>query len=386
MSAGEVVETRRSFVRPLVFSLVIFTILGLLFGLPWWTLLFSEAQWPVAVRAGGSVVFGVWLASFPVLMYLGHGSRRLDWAARIGDTTLGIVWVLFTWALIGNVFRLGLDLAGVADPLRSRVVAIGVLAVALVLCLWGYAEAMRVPRVRRVEVTIPRLSEGFDGTKVVILTDTHYGPINRARWMARVAEVVNGLEPDIVCHTGDIADGSVAQRREQAAPLAAIRARLARTYVTGNHEYFGEAQRWVEHMRELGWEAMQNRHLVLSNQGDQLVLAGVDDATASSSDLKAALSGVDPELPVLLLAHQPKQVGHAVASGVDIQISGHTHGGQIWPFHLLVKLDQPAVQGLSRHGERTQLYTSRGTGFWGPPLRIFAPSEISLLILRRPIN
>jgi hypothetical protein len=127
MSAGEVVETRRSFVRPLVFSLVIFTILGLLFGLPWWTLLFSEAQWPVAVRAGGSVVFGVWLASFPVLMYLGHGSRRLDWAARIGDTTLGIIWVLFTWALIGNVFRLGLDLAGVADPLRSRVVAIGVL-------------------------------------------------------------------------------------------------------------------------------------------------------------------------------------------------------------------------------------------------------------------
>jgi len=98
------------------------------------------------------------------------------------------------------------------------------------------------------------------------------------------------------------------------------------------------------------------------------------------------LSGADPDLPVLLLAHQPKQIDQAVASGVDIQISGHTHGGQIWPFHLLVKLDQPAVQGLSRHGERTQLYTSRGTGFWGPPLRIFAPSEISLLILRRPIN
>jgi predicted MPP superfamily phosphohydrolase len=369
-----------------IFGAVVFTILGLLFGLPWWTLLFAQADWPAAVRVGGSVFFGVWLASFPVLMYVGHGSRRLDWAARLGDTTLGIIWVLFTWALIGNVFRLGLDLAGVADPLRSRVVAIGVLAVALVLCLWGYAEAMRVPRVRRVEVTIPRLGEGFDGTKVVILTDTHYGPINRARWMARVAEAVNALEPDIVCHTGDIADGSVAQRREQAAPLAAIRARLARTYVTGNHEYFGQAQAWVDHMRELGWEAMENRHLVLSNRGDQLVVAGVDDATASSSDLKKALSGVDPELPVLLLAHQPKQVGHAVASGVDIQISGHTHGGQIWPFHLLVKLDQPALQGLTRHGERTQLYTSRGAGFWGPPLRIFAPSEISLLILRRPIN
>lgn len=372
--------------RPLIFGVVLFTILGLLFGVPWWTLIFSGAQWPASVQVGGSILFAVALASFPVLMFLGHGQRRLDWAARLGDTTLGIIWVLFAWALIGNVLRLGLDVAGVADPLRSRIVAVGVVAIALVLCVWGYAEAMRVPRVREVEVTIPRLGKAFEGTKVVILTDTHYGPINRARWMARVADKVNALEPDIVCHTGDIADGSVAQRRAQAAPLGAIRARLARTYVTGNHEYFGEAQGWIDHMTELGWDALHNRHLVLAQGADRLVVAGVDDATAASSDLEQALSGVDRDLPVLLLAHQPKQIVHAVASDVDIQISGHTHGGQIWPFHLLVKLEQPALQGLSRHGERTQLYTSRGTGFWGPPLRIFAPSEISLLILRRPIN
>jgi predicted MPP superfamily phosphohydrolase len=170
-----------------------------------------------------------------------------------------------------------------------------------------------------------------------------------------------------------------------------VRARLARTYVTGNHEYFGEAQGWLDHMRDLGWEPLHNRHLVIERNGSRLVVAGVDDATAGSSgrpghrpDHAAALAGADPDLPVVLLAHQPKQVGAAVAHGVDLQLSGHTHGGQIWPFNLLVRLDQPTVRGLTRHGDRTRLYTSRGTGFWGPPLRIFAPSEITLLTLRRP--
>jgi hypothetical protein len=233
------------------------------------------------------------------------------------------------------------------------------------------------------------LGQGLDGTRVVILTDTHFGPINRARWSAKVAAAVNELNADIVCHTGDIADGTVAARLEQAAPLRNIRSSLARVYVTGNHEYFGEAQAWLDHMRDLGWEALHNRHVVVERNGSKMVVAGIDDATAASSgrpghraDLPSALSGADSDLPVLLLAHQPRQVKQALTGGVDLQVSGHTHGGQIWPFHYLVRVDQPSVQGLTRHGERTQLYTSRGTGFWGPPLRVFAPSEISVLTLR----
>jgi predicted MPP superfamily phosphohydrolase len=204
-----------------------------------------------------------------------------------------------------------------------------------------------------------------------------------------VVESVNALDADIVCHTGDIADGSVERRRPQSAHLGAVRARLARAYVTGNHEYFGEADAWLDHMRGLGWDALRNRHLLVERDGARLVLAGVDDHTAKSSgrpghgaDHAAALAGADPELPVVLLAHQPKQIDAAVAHGVDLQLSGHTHGGQIWPFHLLVRLEQPVLQGLTRHGEGTQLYTSRGTGFWGPPIRVFAPSEISLITLR----
>ncbi|MEV6964701.1 metallophosphoesterase [Hamadaea sp. NPDC051192] len=387
MTAGEAaVEPRRSS-RALFFVSALVVVLALLFGVPWWTLV-AAPGWSTPVEVLGSVVFVVALAAFPGFMFLGHGRGR-DWAARAGDVMLGVIWVLFTWSVVGTLLRGALALGGIESQTGARVVAGSVAAVALLLLLYGYAEAMRVPRVRRVDVAIPRLGAGFDGAKVVLITDTHYGPIDRARWSSWVTEAVNALDADVVCHTGDIADGTAEARREQSEPLGRIRAALARTYVTGNHEYYSQAQGWVERMRELGWEALRNRHVVVERNGDRLVIAGVDDVTAAGSglpghgeDLGAALTGADPALPVLLLAHQPKQIRHAVEHGVDLQLSGHTHGGQIWPFHYLVRVDQPAVAGLSRHGERTQLYTSRGTGFWGPPFRVFAPSEITLLTLR----
>jgi predicted MPP superfamily phosphohydrolase len=361
----------------------------LLFLLPWWVLLASGTGWPLPVVLSGSALFGAALLAFPAMMVLGHGNRRLDWAARTGDTILGVIWVLFAWSALGGVLRLVLTAVGAGGRGPARDVAVVVAVVAVVLLAWGYTEAMRLPRVRRVEIALPRLGPGLDGTRVVVLADTHYGPIDRSGWSARVADAVNALAPDVVCHAGDIADGTIAQRRVQVAPLGTIRPSLARVYVTGNHEYFGEAQGWLDHMAHLGWEPLHNRHVVVERGGDRLVLAGVDDRTAASSglsghraNLPAALTGADPDLPVLLVAHQPKQVAQAVAAGVDLQVSGHTHGGQIWPFNYLVRLDQPVVRGLSRHGGRTQLYTSRGAGYWGPPFRIFAPSEISLLILR----
>jgi predicted MPP superfamily phosphohydrolase len=392
MATTEAVPTpavrRRSLLRPLVFTLILTTVLGLLFGVPWWSLVMAGNAWPAPVVVAGSVLFAVALAVFPVTMFIGHG-RGVDWAARTGDTILGAVWILFVWAIAGDLLRLALLAGGVDDPVRSRVAAGFTAVVALGLGVWGYREAMRIPRVRKVEVRIGRLGAGLDGLRVVLLTDTHYGPIDRVRWSRGVTEVVNSLDADIVAHTGDIADGTVAQRTAQAAPLADVKARLARVYVTGNHEYFGEAQGWLDHMRTLGWEPMHNRHLVVERGGDRLVVAGVDDRTAAGTGLAGhradhalALDGADPDLPVLLLAHQPKQVDAAVAHGIDLQLSGHTHGGQIWPFHYLVRIDQPVVQGLTRHGARTQLFTSRGTGFWGPPFRVFAPSEITEITLR----
>ena len=369
---------------------VIGAILLLLFGVPWWTILASGAQWPASVMVVGTAAFAAALIALPAAMMLGHGRRHLDWAAVTGDVLLGAAWVSFVWSVLAQLLRLALFVMGVEDPTRSRIVAGAVVTVVLVLLAFGYVEAMRLPRTKHVDVVMPRLGGGLDGLRVAMITDTHYGPLNRARWSALVADRVNEIDADVVCHVGDIADGTVQTREPQSRPLAGIRGRLARVYVTGNHEYFSEAQGWLDYMTDIGWDALHNRHIVVERGGDGLVVAGVDDATARGSgtaghgaNLEAALAGTDPALPVLLLAHQPKQIPDAVQAGVDLQISGHTHGGQIWPFNLLVRLDQPVVHGLSSHGERTQLYTSRGTGFWGPPFRVFAPSEITVLTLRR---
>ena len=372
--------------------LLISAILVLLFVVPWWTLVAAPA-WPTPVTVLGSVLVGLCFAGLPVLMFLGHGPRQSDPAGAVGDTLLGMTWVLFSWSVLGNVAGLGLLAARVPDPARSRIVAVAALVVTLALAGWGVVEARRVPRVRALDVVIPRLGAGLDGLRLAVITDTHFGPLDRAGWSAKVAEVVNGLRPDVACHAGDLADGPVARRHRQVDPLAGVRAELGKFYITGNHEYFGEAQAWLDHMAGIGWQPLHNQHRVVCRGGDRLVLAGIDDPTGASlpghgPDLPAALAGADPELPVVLLAHQPKQVAQAVEAGVALQISGHTHGGQIWPFHHLVRLDQPVLAGLSRHGngdsEDTQLYTSRGTGFWGPPLRVFAPSEITLLTLRAP--
>ncbi|MGW1927330.1 metallophosphoesterase, partial [Streptomyces massasporeus] len=365
----------------------------LLWTVPCWVLLYTGQNWPLAGTLASTVLFALGLIGMPLAMMRGHGRRQQDRAAIVGDTLLGGIWVLFTWSvLLGVLLRLALTVAGVGDGEdRARIVTWSVLGVSAVLLAWGYVEARRVPRVRRLDVQLPRLGAGLDGTRVVLITDTHYGPLDRARWSERVCETVNSLEADLVCHTGDIADGTADRRRAQATPLGTVRAAWARVYVTGNHEYYSEAQGWVDLMGELGWEPLRNRHLLFERGGDTLVVAGVDDVTAEASGLAGhrahlagALHGADSELPVLLLAHQPKFIDRAAAQGIDLQLSGHTHGGQIWPFHYLVRLDQPAVAGLSHHGARTLLYTSRGTGFWGPPFRVFAPSEITLLVLRSP--
>ena len=254
---AEHTRSRRQWLR----LAVVFSVMTLLFGVPWWTLLSAGTRWPTAVVVIGSVVFATGFVGLPVMMKRGHGGSHLDWAATTGDALLGVVWVLFVWSVLAQVLRLALFLLGVEDPARSRVVAGVVVSVVLGLLVWGYAEAMRVPRIRHVEVTIPGLGSGLDGLRVAVITDTHFGPIDRSRWSAAVVDRVNELDADIVCHVGDIADGTVEVRRAQAQPLAAVRGKLARVYVTGNHEYFSEAQGWLDYMDGIGWDALHNRHI-----------------------------------------------------------------------------------------------------------------------------
>ncbi|CAM5690902.1 metallophosphoesterase [Streptomyces violaceorubidus] len=197
----------------------------LLWAVPCWVLLHAGQHWPLPVTLAGTALFAAGLVGMPLAMVRGHGRRQQDRAAIIGDTLLGTSWVLFTWSVLLGVFlRLVLAVAGVgAGQDRARIVTWAVLGVSAVLLIRGYAEARRVPRVRRLDVRLPRLGAGLDGTRVILITDTHYGPLDRARWSARVCETVNTLEADLVCHTGDIADGTAERRRAQAAPWAPSR-------------------------------------------------------------------------------------------------------------------------------------------------------------------
>ncbi|GGS30179.1 metallophosphoesterase [Actinokineospora fastidiosa] len=378
--------------RRVSFGLVVLVVVALLFGVPWWLLVVGGQAWSGWVVAGGTVVFLAGAIAMPWGLVVGHG-RGWDGGAKVGDTLLGAAWIVFTCAVIGALVEVGLAVAGMADPLRSRVVAVGTVGVAVIALAHAYYEAMRVPRVRATEVPLGRLGPGLDGLRVVVLADTHFGPIDRTQWSRRTMAAVAALKPDILVHAGDIADGPVERRRAQSEHMGPLKAEYAKVYVTGNHEYYSGAPSWVEHMAELGWTHLHNTHTVVERDGDRLIVAGVDDRTARHAgidghgeDLAAALLGADPDLPVFLVAHQPKQVADAVAHGVDLQVSGHTHGGQIWPFHLLVRLDQPHLQGLARAGGRTWIYTSRGAGFWGPPFRLLAPSEITVLTLRSAVN
>ncbi|SER18284.1 hypothetical protein SAMN05216188_108236 [Lentzea xinjiangensis] len=371
-------------VRRVVFTLVLLAVTTLLFWVPFEGLFAAGARWPDPVRPIAAVVFAA-AAIAMIVLFTRRGSDR---AARISHFLLGFVWIAFVWTLITDVLRLGLALGGVENPFRARLVAVLLAGIILTVTAYGVHEAMRVPRIKRQDVTIPRLDPAFDGLTIAVVTDTHYGAINRAKWSRGMVDAVNGLGADVAVHVGDIADGTAEQRLEQAAPLGDVTAEH-RFYITGNHEYYSGAQGWIDLMTRLGWKALRNEHVTLVRGDARLVFAGVDDVTADhsgepghSADLARALRGADEDVPVVLLAHQPSEVGKAVAAGVDLQLSGHTHGGQIWPFHYLVRLQQPVVAGLSRHGERTQLYTSRGSGFWGPPMRVFAPSEITLLTLK----
>jgi hypothetical protein len=260
----------------------------------------------------------------------------------------------------------------------------------LVALLSGVAlrQGLAPPAVRRVEVALARWPRALDGFRVVQLSDVHLGPLLDRRFAASLAERVNALAPDLVVVTGDLVDGSVQRVGAEVEPLGALRARHGVFFVTGNHDYYSGVDPWVARVAELGWRALRNQRVPIGTEAAGFDLAGVDDAHGAwvgpdgGEDLERALAGRDPGRPLILLAHDPSSFQRAARHGVDLQLSGHTHGGQIWPFRWAVRAVVPWVAGLHRVGAST-LYVSCGTGFWGPPMRLGAPAEITELVLRR---
>ncbi len=227
----------------------------------------------------------------------------------------------------------------------------------------------------------------MNGLTLVQLTDVHVGPTIGRAFIETIVAHTNALHPDVIAITGDLVDGSVAELADAVAPLGQLRARHGVYFVTGNHEYFSGATPWIAELTRLGIRCLRNERVSIGDGAASFELAGVDDHSGARSgedghgeDLPRALANLDPEREVVLMAHQPRSVFAASRFGVGLQISGHTHGGQLWPFSYLVRLQQPFLAGLHRHGD-TQIYVSRGTGYWGPPMRLGAPAEITQFVL-----
>ncbi|MEU3243789.1 metallophosphoesterase [Streptomyces sp. NPDC006875] len=260
--------------------------------------------------------------------------------------------------------------------------AVGGAAAAVAVGTVGYGTygVLRGPRVKRVTVPLARLPRSAHGFRIAVVSDIHLGPVLGRDFCRRVVDTVNSTQPDLIAVVGDLVDGSVKDLGPAAAPLAGLRARHGSYFVTGNHEYYSGAAQWVAEVRELGLRPLENARTELAG----FDLAGVNDVAGESEgqgpDFGRALGGRDTSRAVVLLAHQPVQIHDAVRHGVDLQLSGHTHGGQLWPGNYVAELANPTVAGLERYGD-TQLYVSRGAGAWGPPTRVGAPSDITVVEL-----
>ncbi|WP_063058162.1 metallophosphoesterase [Nocardia sienata] len=264
--------------------------------------------------------------------------------------------------------------------LVSRLAAAATVIAAGAIVGTGTYGVMNGPVVRRVTVPLAKLPAQAHGLRIALVSDLHLGPALGRAFCERVVRTVNDTRPDLIAVVGDLADGTVEDLRSETEPLAGLTAPLGTYYVPGNHEYFADADAWLARAGELGMKVLLNDRVSLPD----FDLAGVDDPRGTSigrgPDFAAALDGRDTGRACVLLAHQPVVVHESVAYGVDLQLSGHTHGGQLWPGNLIARLPNPTVAGLELYGA-TALYVTRGAGAWGPPVRVAAPSDITVLEL-----
>jgi hypothetical protein len=347
-----------------------------------------QPEWPAPVRRALLAVFGAGLAVLLVQIFvrrrLGIVSKALSWTAYVW---LGFAFLLLTATAATDaiLWLLGAAAAEPAAPYQVRAFAVGAAAAALGAA--GLRGGLALPAVKRVEIALARWPAALDGFRIVQISDLHIGILRGRRFAGEVAAAVNDLSPDLVAVTGDLVDGGVGRVGGEVEPLAGLRARHGVWFVTGNHDFYSGADAWVARMRECGWQALRNERVAIGGEAG-FDLAGVDDAhgrlveDGAGEDVERALAGRDEARPVVLLAHDPATFHRASQRGVDLQLSGHTHGGQIWPFRYAVRASVPWVAGLYRRGA-SALYVSCGTGFWGPPMRLGAPAEITEIILRR---
>lgn len=350
-------------------------------------LAFSQTlQWALA-----ALLFASWL-----LMPMALLSRRIrrqplsDRLAWTGVLLMGLFSSLFVLTLLRDLLGLPLWIAShwvALPPWLAPDSALAVPLLAALFTLWGYVNARRTARVVRVDVPIAGLPPALHGFSIAQISDLHVGPTIKREYLQAIVDRVNTLDADMVAVTGDLVDGSVQHLAWHVAPLASLKSRHGSFFVTGNHEYYSGAQAWVDELRRLGLRVLMNEHVLLQRGDATLALAGVADFGAHHfdathrSDPQGAIAGAPADARVrVLLAHQPRSAAAAAEAGFHLQLSGHTHGGQFVPWKWFVRLQQPFTAGLHRW-QGLWVYVSRGTGYWGPPKRLGAPSEITHLRL-----
>jgi len=380
----------------LFFSVITLLVGGIHYYL--WSRLIRAPELGVLWQRRGAFLFAGLALLTPLGMTAGmilpkRAASIVSWAAYgwMGVSVI-LLFLLLGFELVRVVIH-GVNAVSSApsDPERRLAISRGIAGlvafVGLGATVTGTASALGQVALRNVKVPLRRLSPSFEGFRIAQLTDLHIGPTLGKGWLQDVVARTNAANPDLIVITGDLVDGSVETLRNDTAPLADLKAKHGVFFVTGNHEYYSGADEWIAELGRLGVRVLRNEHLPIGGK-EGFDLAGVDDwgskrfGNGHGPDLERALAGRDSSRELVLLAHQPKQIHDAAAKGVGLQISGHTHGGQIFPWNLFVRLDQPYVSGLDRHLD-TMIYVSRGTGFWGPPMRVGAPSEIAILELVR---
>ncbi|MBK8479914.1 MAG: metallophosphoesterase [Proteobacteria bacterium] len=359
---------------------------------------------PWRLAALGLLVFLVLALVAAIVLRRVLAPELMRWIAQPVYLWLGLLLLLLTALVAGDALSVLAWLTrrlsgqgGPVDPQRrvalSRLLGGAAVAWAGGAGIFGARAARDGARLvtRRVEVPLAGLPAALDGFRIVLLTDLHIGWSLRRAWLEEVVARVNALAPDLIAITGDLVDGSVQELRDEVAPLATLRAAHGSFFCTGNHEYYSGAVAWCAAIEALGVRVLRNERVAIGAGAEGFDLAGIDDyssagmAPGHGPDLPRALDGRDPQRALVLLAHQPRAIFEAARLGVGLQLSGHTHGGQIWPMTYLVRLQQPYVQGLVRH-EGSWLYISQGTGYWGPPMRLGTIAEITELTLRAGIT
>lgn len=318
--------------------------------------------------------------------------RELPFAAIIlHGLLLSVILLLTIFVILRDIFGLAFRLWRKKSPsfiFSSGRLALGLCGLALILSVIGIWRGVRVPDVRKQEITINNLPPSLDGFTIVQLSDLHVTRLFSEKWVRAVVDKANALRPGLLLITGDIVDGDPEKRFGDVCPLSELKADYGVFGVPGNHEYYSGYEVWMGVFEGMGIRMLLNEHAVITHNDSDLVLLGITDEAAARRgllmpDLSAALSGAPRGAVKILMSHRPGNARESAAAGIDLQLSGHTHGGQIIGIHLILKLvNNGFVSGLYEVGNM-QLYVSNGTGLWtGFPIRFGRPSEITRIVLR----